>query len=576
MAKLRARLGGPNSGWIWSRCWYGSPSQFGCCAPSPQRLPMLASPSHCARWNGVARGQAPSSLLPLEDLVPLVPRMIKCDHGYGLAVSPSLGVMVTSGSTTLFVWGPPPDDVTRAWASAGAGAGVSDASVGGGGGGGGELSLVCTLGGAGSVAPMQFQFVSDGHSSAGCLAFIPPTTATTIGISSDSAHPLLLVADAGHDAVHVVDVVDRTHAGYLASPGSIAGPRGVAASGASPLVAVSAWKMGFSGDHVVVVYRGSGAVWEAVRVIGGGFGGPGSRDGQLWTPYGLRFSGDGSGICVADSRNNRASLFRLADGGFVRHIATGLVGAVDVEEVEGGWLVASDGFSHTVEFVSNGVGGVGGRPARLYLDSGHPTALAVVPGLGLVVRTAGGRGGLQVFSPPNSVNAPREWAWMQLANNSTMASSGSSWDRSSSHQMANFEDSDDMFQIEGPLVLLEVKHGTPEQGVGLNPTLCASPALLPPALSPPTPHLCGTLPFPLRACRHFVVMRMAPVSGGPVRRWGHVGLRLPTTPPPGPARGQAGTSAAGAPMVGTHWLFGSSVGSSVPCSTWALVASSPL
>jgi hypothetical protein len=63
--------------------------------------------------------------------------------------------------------------------------------------------------------------------------------------------------------------------GYVASPGSIAGPRGVAASGASPLVAVSAWAKTNSGDHVVVVYRGShgGAVWEAVRVIGGGFGG---------------------------------------------------------------------------------------------------------------------------------------------------------------------------------------------------------------------------------------------------------------------------------------------------------------
>ncbi len=50
----------------------------------------------------------------------------------------------------------------------------------------------------------------------------------------------------------------------------------MAASGASPLVAISAWKKGSGGDHVLVVYTGSGAVWEVVRVIGtrSGFGSP--------------------------------------------------------------------------------------------------------------------------------------------------------------------------------------------------------------------------------------------------------------------------------------------------------------
>ena len=72
---------------------------------------------------------------------------------------------------------------------------------------------------------MQFDFTrSSGSGVSGYLAFTPPTT-TTSG-SSSGARPLLLVTDAGHDAVHVVDVVGRTHAGYLASPGSIAGPRG--------------------------------------------------------------------------------------------------------------------------------------------------------------------------------------------------------------------------------------------------------------------------------------------------------------------------------------------------------------
>jgi DNA-binding beta-propeller fold protein YncE len=264
------------------------------------------------------------------------------------------------------------------------------------------LKLVCTLGGAGSVAPMRFKF-EDGTGYSGLLAFTPPTTASR---DSDSTHPLLLVTDTGHDAVHVVDVVGRTHAGYVASPGSIAGPRGVAATSSSGtvFVAVSAWKEEDSGDHVVVVYRGSGAVWEKVRVIGGGFGGPGSG-GQLRRPYGLRFSKDGSAIIVTDRGNNRASMFRVGDGGLVRHVATGLSYPWDVEEVEGGWLVVCG--SHRVEFVDcvGGAGGGGGRPSLGKAGGGsgsgdgelyHPTALAVVPGLGLVVRDSG-NDRLQVF-----------------------------------------------------------------------------------------------------------------------------------------------------------------------------------
>jgi hypothetical protein len=257
-----------------------------------------------------------------------------CGKGYGLAACPALGLLVTSDceDNTLSVWdlqvGTSGSDAFGvAGASAGAGAASGGASAGGGGG----LRLVCTLGGAGSVTPMQFKF---NGLTTGYLAFTPPTTTTTCG-SSSGGQPLLLVTDARHDAVHVVDVVGRTHVGYLASPGSVAGPRGVAASGASPLAAVSAWKTYNSGDHVVMVYRGSGAAWEAVRVIGCGFLAPGSRDGQLFAPVGLRFSGDGSVICVVEYGNDRASVFRVGDGGFVRHMATGLSLPMDVEEVDG-------------------------------------------------------------------------------------------------------------------------------------------------------------------------------------------------------------------------------------------------
>jgi hypothetical protein len=159
---------------------------------------------------------------------------------------------------------------------------------------------------------------------------------------------------------------------------------------------------------VVVVYRGSGAVWEAVRVIGGGFGAPGSRDGQLNRPFGLRLSGDASAVLVADYGNDRSSVFRVgdSDGGFVRHIVTKLSRPIDVEVVEGGWLAACAGL-HRAVFVCDGDGGGadGGRPSLGKAGGGsgrgdgefnRPTALLIVPGLGLVVRDLH-NGRLQVF-----------------------------------------------------------------------------------------------------------------------------------------------------------------------------------
>ncbi len=356
----------------------------------------------CVLFFAAAMQAGPPSLprgVGLDALVPLPTLKTECGQGYGLAACPALGLLVTSDSNKnrLSVWGLP-GGAGSLGASGGGGDGIAAGSdvVGGGG-----LRLVCTLGGAGSAAPMQFKFVVTSRGTSGFLAFVPPTR----GTSGGGTGPLLLVTDVGHDAVHIVDVVGRSHAGYLASPGSIAGPRGVAASGTSPLVAVSAWGQAESGHHVVVVYRGSGAVWEAVRVIGGGFGRPGSGDGQLKAPYGLRFSGDGSAICVADYRNDRTSVFRVGDGGFVRHMATGLNYPYDVEEVEGGWLVVCEG-SHTVKFVCDGVGSGGGGRLSLGKAGGGfgrgdgefiwPSALVVVPGLGLVVRDKV-NGRLQVF-----------------------------------------------------------------------------------------------------------------------------------------------------------------------------------
>ena len=105
---------------------------------------------------------------------------------------------------------------------------------------------------------------------------------------------------------------------------------------------------------------------------------------------------------MANAWNDRVSVFRVEDGSFARHVATGLRGPYDVEECEGGWLVACWS-SHTIEFVGGDVDGGGVGRARLgKWGSGDgefkdPSALALVPGLGLVVREISNGGRLQVF-----------------------------------------------------------------------------------------------------------------------------------------------------------------------------------
>ena len=327
--------------------------------------------------------------MEFEKLMPVTRYKTACGRGFGLAACPTLGLLVTSDYTnsTLSVWSLP------------GGAGVpGDAGARGASG----LARMSTLGGEGSPAPMQFKFVLNGHTS-GYLAFTPPPP------DSDTRRfpHVLLVADAGHDAVHLVDVRNTgTHVGYLAAPGTIAGPRSVASSGTGSLVAVSAWKDRFRGHHVVHIYRmgSGGSDWTHVRVIGRGFG---DSNGQLQRPYGLRFSADASTVCVADIGNDRASMFRVDDGGFVRHFVTGNLSIpYDVEKVEGGWVMACWGV-HAVEFVSDGggrrpfLGKAGGGISGMGRKDGefsNPTALALVPGLGLIVREFDR---LQVFSTPD-------------------------------------------------------------------------------------------------------------------------------------------------------------------------------
>lgn len=143
---------------------------------------------------------------------------------------------------------------------------------------------------------------------------------------------------------------------------------------------------------MVRLFEGSGPTWTAVRVIAGGFGYGGGADGQLLRPSGLRFTGDGLGLVVADSGNDRLSMFSTGDGSFIRHEASGLINPVDVEcEGKGaGWLTCTTGV--LVEFVKDVA-----APRSFILSNFR--AVALIPGL-LVVRH---QTGVDFFASPDAI-----------------------------------------------------------------------------------------------------------------------------------------------------------------------------
>ena len=320
-----------------------------------------------------------------------------CGQGFGIAVCPALGLLATSNwrDSTLSVFRLPtavkPFTPEEPGASPVDPLPVSPAERAP---DGRTIALVCMLGGSGSPSPtasdgstpahMHFNF--SGSFPSGYLAF---TTSTP---------PLLLVTDAGHGAVHAINVVTQRPAGFVAPPGCIAGPRGVAAHG--PLVAVTGWRRASRGDHAVHVFQsGAGSdthhddtspTWTLIHIIGDDFGAPGDGDGQLSCPYGVRFTAEGTGLAVADCDNGRVSLFRVSDGAFVRHVVHGVRDVHDVEEVGGAWVAAGFG-SGTVVFLGEA------DPARVLVKALHcPCALAHIPGLGFFVREFGRRDFLNV------------------------------------------------------------------------------------------------------------------------------------------------------------------------------------
>ena len=107
-------------------------------------------------------------------------------------------------------------------------------------------------------------------------------------------------------------------------------------------------------------------------------------------------------VVVVDGTN--VSVFRVEDGSFARRVATGQRWSYDVEECEGGLLLACVSMN-TIEFVAGGgagwasLGGTGSRDGQFM----GPSALALVPGLGLVVRETDNNGRVQFFATPDAI-----------------------------------------------------------------------------------------------------------------------------------------------------------------------------
>jgi hypothetical protein len=305
-----------------------------------------------------------------------------------MAVCPSLGLLVTSSfaGNTLSVYALP-----------GAGAGRSDG-----------FTLVGTLGGPDWLPAMSFSGRLDRDGMSGRMAFTDPS----------GGPPLLLLADHGSDAVHIIDVVARCHAGYVGGPGAVSKARDVAAT--RDMVATSSWTMLSADGHVVLLFQGGGVAWTLARTIHS------CGDGaftQLNRPTALRFSSDGSELAVGDS-GCRVNLFKVADGSWARLLATGLAHPWALEECKGVWLVAC-AFDDALVFIAGDGASVTamGRPGRGRYGGwvNMPCALALVPDLGLVVRGRGGGDGgpVLVFASPDviamdAMSAARV-AWMGLA-----------------------------------------------------------------------------------------------------------------------------------------------------------------
>jgi hypothetical protein len=213
----------------------------------------------------------------------------------------------------------------------------------------GTITAAAVFGGGGS-GPLQFNMGNSSGTISGMLAFTEGST-TPIGV------PTLLVTEGSNNRVQEINVLTRSHIGYL--PGSIYDPHGVAAN--KSRIAVSALSGPGSGVHVVHLFD---ATTRALLLT--------TAPGLLGSSIGLRFTDDGLNVAVADYGNARLTMFSVADGSSVKNLPTGC-SPYDIEECTTGWVVA-DKDSNKVHLVpSDGT-------AVTTASRNYVAALARIPG----------------------------------------------------------------------------------------------------------------------------------------------------------------------------------------------------
>jgi hypothetical protein len=218
-----------------------------------------------------------------------------------MAVCPVLRLLVTSAHSDLSVFSLPDSLDAKA----------------------GAWTLLRMIGG---IEPLDFKFVTATRPLSGWMAFTGSTAAAR----------LLVVIDAGNRAVHVIDVVQGNHVGYVAAPGSIDEPRGVAAWSTKVAVCCN--------GNTVRLHEGSGETWSVMREI------------EMYSYFGLRFTDEGACLALAccgiGQEKGFVGVFRVEDGSLAYAIPSDAAYyPIDVEDCgEHGWAVA-DWSCHSIEFI---------------------------------------------------------------------------------------------------------------------------------------------------------------------------------------------------------------------------------
>ncbi len=239
--------------------------------------------------------------------------------------------------------------------------------------------LFC-FGGPDASPPIQFSF----HDPSGFLAFV----------DADS-EPLLLVSDAGMDAVHVLNVVTKEHCGYLGVPHTFHLPSGVATTGHG--LGVIAAVASRNGRRVHIFGRTDVCSWTPLQVIN-----------CHAIPLGVRLF---AGACVVarlyskdDADPGSVSWYSVQDGTLLR--MQSVYRPLDVEVLhDHRYFVTSGQFDNCVHFkdVSGTqiqvLGGVGNSFGMLDV----PTALCFVPQMGILIRSLCNEGRVSVYATEETV-----------------------------------------------------------------------------------------------------------------------------------------------------------------------------